>query len=133
MITWLQTNGFGENTSESGLISPNGNNNDGYIKPSLDNNDVNEEFEDYSLPDPGLKETEIPEQEDIATLPIYDYTVIVKKANLRMGPGKNYSIVNTLSFGQHVQSLNESRGIWFKIKSEDGDVGWIGKRLILKN
>ena len=90
-------------------------------------------FEDYSLPDSDIEETELPEKEEIATLPVYDYLVIVKKANIRMGPGKNYSIVNTLSFGQQLQSLNETKGVWIKIKSEDGDIGWIGKRLILKN
>ena len=126
-------NGFGEDTSESALISPLENNYDGNVEPTLENNNVNEVFEDYSLPDSDIEETELPEKEEIATLPVYDYSVIVKKANIRMGPGKNYSIINTLSFGQQLQSLNETKGVWIKIKSEDGDIGWIGKRLILKN
>ena len=63
----------------------------------------------------------------------FDYEVVVNKANIRKGPSKKYSIVGTLYRGQKVESLDESKGVWMKIRSEYGYEGWMGKRLLKKS
>lgn len=62
----------------------------------------------------------------------FNHTVVVKRANIRNGPGKNYSIVSVLSNGSRVALLDENLGIWTKIKLRDGREGWVAKRLISK-
>ena len=62
----------------------------------------------------------------------FNHTVVVKRANVRNGPGKNYSIVSVLSNGSSVALLDENLGIWTKIKLRDGREGWVAKRLISK-
>jgi len=131
--------GISENTSESGLLYSPGNGVDGYVEASVDKSQPEEKvenqvkIENLLLPESEIKDTNSPKQQEVASQPVYDYTVIVKRANIRKGPGKNFVIVSTLSFGQQLNALNESKGAWVKIKTEDGDIGWIGKRLILKN
>ncbi|MGI9533789.1 MAG: SH3 domain-containing protein [Thermodesulfobacteriota bacterium] len=123
----------GDNADNSTLIRPSDNNVEGSIVSSIDESDTTEKVEDILETVPGIEDEELSPKKEVATQPEYDYSVIVKKANIRKGPGKSYGIVNTLIFGKQVQILNDDKGIWVKIKSEDGDVGWIGKRLILKN
>lgn len=51
-------------------------------------------------------------------------------ANLRRGPGINYYIISTATPGEKLEYLNEQRGIWMKIKTKDGEEGWISKKLV---
>ncbi len=51
-------------------------------------------------------------------------------ANLRSGPGINFSVISTAEPGDKLEYLNEQRGIWMKIKSKDEEEGWISKKLV---
>ena len=62
----------------------------------------------------------------------FNHKIIVKRANIRNGPGKSYGIVSVLNYGTSIALLNESQGIWTKIKLPDGREGWVAKKLITK-
>jgi len=51
-------------------------------------------------------------------------------ANVREGPGMIYSVVFIVESGQEFIDLNEKKGIWLKIKMNDGREGWISSKLI---
>jgi hypothetical protein len=51
-------------------------------------------------------------------------------ANLRSGPGINFSVISTAYPGDKLEYLNEQRGIWMKIKTKDEEEGWISKKLV---
>ncbi len=51
-------------------------------------------------------------------------------ANVREGPGMIYSVVFIVGSGQEFIDLNEKKGIWLKIKMNDGREGWISSKLI---
>jgi len=87
------------------------------VKPS--------ESEEYMLSESGTSNPKLIEGD-------FNHTVVVKRANIRHGPGKNYSIVSVLSNGSRVALLDENLGIWTKIKLRDGREGWVAKRLISK-
>ena len=87
------------------------------VKPS--------ESEEYMLSENGTSNPKVIEAD-------FNHTVVVKRANVRNGPGKNYIIVSVLSNGSRVALLDENLGIWTKIKLRDGREGWVAKRLISK-
>jgi len=62
----------------------------------------------------------------------YNYKVIVKRANVRKGPGRNYGVVSVATFGTRVAMLDENSGIWTKIRMQDGKEGWVAKKLLSK-
>jgi len=49
--------------------------------------------------------------------------------NLRSGPGKDYDVVGYVNHGDEVQVLKKS-GEWSRVKTEDGDKGWIKTKYI---
>ena len=51
-------------------------------------------------------------------------------ANVREGPGINYPVAFIVESGQEFIDLNEKKGIWLKIKMNDGREGWISSKLI---
>ena len=51
-------------------------------------------------------------------------------ANLRKGPGINYTVISTAEAGDKLEYLNEQRGIWMKIKTKDEEEGWISEKLV---
>ncbi len=53
-------------------------------------------------------------------------------ANLRKGPGINYTVISTAEGGDKLEYLNEQRGIWVKIKTKDEEEGWISEKLVRK-
>ena len=55
--------------------------------------------------------------------------VKVKKANLRMGPGKNYEIVASALYGV-VFKPGKKDGEWLQVSHDDGTKGWIHKSLV---
>ncbi len=55
--------------------------------------------------------------------------VKVKKANLRVGPGKNYEIVATALYGV-VFTRGRNDGSWVQVTHSDGTKGWLHKSLI---
>jgi hypothetical protein len=87
------------------------------VKPS--------ELEEYILSESGTSNPSVFKAD-------FNHTVVVKRANVRNGPGKNYGIVSVLSNGTSVALLDENMGIWTKIKLLDGREGWVAKRLITK-
>lgn len=55
--------------------------------------------------------------------------VKVKKANLRVGPGKNYEIVATALYGV-VFTPGRTDGNWLQVTHQDGTKGWIHSSLV---
>lgn len=55
--------------------------------------------------------------------------VKVKKANLRVGPGKNYEIVATALYGV-VFTPGRTDGNWIQVTHSDGTKGWLHKSLL---
>ena len=55
--------------------------------------------------------------------------VKVKKANLRVGPGKNYEIIATALYGV-VFTPGRSDGNWLQVTHSDGTKGWLHKSLL---
>lgn len=62
----------------------------------------------------------------------FNHEVIVKRANVRKGPGRNYGVVSVATFGTMVAMLDENSGIWTKIRMQDGKEGWVAKKLLSK-
>jgi cell wall-associated NlpC family hydrolase len=55
--------------------------------------------------------------------------VVVDVANLRNGPGTNYTRIGRLKQGQTVQLLGRNAD-WFQIKTSGGQVGWLHAELV---
>jgi SH3-like domain-containing protein len=55
--------------------------------------------------------------------------VKVKKANLRIGPGKNYEVVASALYGV-VFSPGKRDGEWMQVSHNDGTKGWIHRSLV---
>lgn len=57
--------------------------------------------------------------------------VIVKRTivNVRKGPGTNFRVVFQAKKGVSFRLLKR-KGKWFKVRHEDGDVGWIHRNLV---
>lgn len=55
--------------------------------------------------------------------------VKVKKANLRIGPGKNYEITASALYGV-VFKPGKKDGYWLQVSHGDGTKGWIHKSLV---
>lgn len=55
--------------------------------------------------------------------------VKVKKANLRIGPGKNYEVVASALYGV-VFKPGKRDGEWMQVSHGDGTKGWIHKSLV---
>jgi hypothetical protein len=57
------------------------------------------------------------------------YTVSVKRANVRTGPGTSYKVYKTYSKGEQFEGTGNSQSdgsrMWYEIKIEDGDTAWI--------
>lgn len=62
----------------------------------------------------------------------FNHKIIVKRANVRKGPGRNYGVVSVATFGTRVAMLDENSGIWTKIRMQDGKEGWVAKKLLSK-
>lgn len=74
--------------------------------------------------------TETPQPTPTETVAPTSYRVPTN-ANLRSGPGTNYSVVTTLQAGESVRLLarTEDSG-WFQVATEKGDEAWIAAFLI---
>ncbi|MDA2918220.1 response regulator [Desulfobacterota bacterium AH_259_B03_O07] len=57
-------------------------------------------------------------------------TITVVGANIRSGPSTNYNIVGLAKSGDLLESVNEERGNWMKVRKLDGTEGWISKKLV---
>ena len=62
----------------------------------------------------------------------FNHKVLVKRANVRKGPGRNYGVVSVVTYGTQVAMLDENSGIWTKIRMQDGKEGWVAKKLLSK-
>lgn len=59
------------------------------------------------------------------------HEVIVAGANLRMGPGTNFPVLDTLEQGTRVRFLRKGEDGWVKLKAADhGRIGWMAGYLI---
>jgi hypothetical protein len=57
-------------------------------------------------------------------------TVIGSGAYVRGGPGINYPIFSVVKKGEVFERLDGELGKWIKIKTQDGTVGWISKKVV---
>ncbi|HXG31557.1 MAG TPA: SH3 domain-containing protein [Thermodesulfobacteriota bacterium] len=57
-------------------------------------------------------------------------TVIGPGAYIRGGAGMDYPIFSEVKSGEVFERLDEERGNWIKIKTRDGTVGWISKKVV---
>ncbi|MGY3438652.1 MULTISPECIES: SH3 domain-containing protein [unclassified Marinovum] len=58
-------------------------------------------------------------------------TKVVSRANLRLGPGTNFPVLDTLSGGSEVRVLRRTNDGWIKLKSsENGRIGWMADFLV---
>lgn len=57
-------------------------------------------------------------------------TVIGAGAYVRGGPGIDYPIFSVVKEGEVFERLDGERGNWIKIKTGDGTVGWISKKVV---
>jgi len=55
--------------------------------------------------------------------------VKVKRANARKGPGKEHPVVFTADTGVSFQVLGK-KGDWVKVRANDGDQGWVFRKLL---
>ena len=72
------------------------------------------------------------ENERRRSIPAYDgetSVVSVSTANMRDGPGKRFPVLQRLAFGTVLVRL-ERREDWYRVRTKDGDDGWIHKALI---
>lgn len=65
----------------------------------------------------------------------YATVIVAGGANIRSGPGTNYSIVTTASYGETLKLLQDSRidsyGYqWLKVEKSNGLWGWIREDLV---
>lgn len=65
--------------------------------------------------------------------PVCAAHVIVKAANLRAGPGKNYSIIKQLSEKDYLHVWGQTPdGQWLCVADDAGDAGWLYHSLLEK-
>jgi hypothetical protein len=57
-------------------------------------------------------------------------TITGPGANIRNGPGINYSVLAIAKGGEILENLHEKHGIWIKVKQYDGTEGWVSKKLV---
>jgi hypothetical protein len=57
-------------------------------------------------------------------------TITGPGANIRNGPGLNYSVLAIAKGGEILENLHEKHGIWIKVKQYDGTEGWVSKKLV---
>ena len=73
---------------------------------------------------------------DVKASKLYDegvkYTVSVKGANMRSGPGTSYRTVQSVYQGNVVTAYAED-GEWLCIQTESGVLGWVKNTLVTKN
>jgi len=62
----------------------------------------------------------------------FDSKILVKRANVRKGPGKSNGVIAIVTYGTRVAMLDEQSGIWTKIRLQDGMEGWVAKKLLSK-
>jgi len=55
--------------------------------------------------------------------------IIGARANVRSGPGTNYSVISTLSQGTQVKAVGK-QGSWYQVTLPNGEVGWIYQTLL---
>lgn len=56
---------------------------------------------------------------------------VVSRANLRLGPGTNFPVLDTLNGGTEVRVLRQTSDGWIKLKSsENGRIGWMADFLV---
>ncbi len=60
--------------------------------------------------------------------PVY---VNVRRSNVRKGPGANYKAIRVMSEGDALTAVG-SKGNWYKVVLEDGQVGWINRRAVTR-
>jgi SH3-like domain-containing protein len=58
-------------------------------------------------------------------------TVVVDKANIRSGPGKNYDVLWSVGKYYPVETIKKS-GQWYKIRDFEDDEGWVFHTLLGK-
>lgn len=58
------------------------------------------------------------------------YTIRVRGANVRSGPGKGYDVVTVVRSGDTFEKSGEETDRWMKIRTETGLQGWIAKSLV---
>ncbi len=54
----------------------------------------------------------------------------VSYANIRSGPGMNYTILTKAPRSHTLYNLNDESGSWIKVRTKDGVEGWISKNLV---
>ncbi len=57
--------------------------------------------------------------------------VNVRRSNVRNGPGPDHKALRVMSAGDGLEVIG-SKGNWFKVKLEDGKVGWINRRAVTR-
>ncbi len=57
--------------------------------------------------------------------------VNVRRSNVRNGPGANYKAIRVMAQGDALTAIG-SKGNWYKVKLEDGKVGWINRRAVTR-
>lgn len=63
-------------------------------------------------------------------IPQYTEAVVnVGRANIRNGPGTNYTVVNTVSSGARLPVTDTTRD-WVRVSLHNGNTGWISRNLI---
>ena len=58
------------------------------------------------------------------------YVVSTKTLNIRTGPGKNYSVIGTLSQGDSVNVINKTNSEWWEINI-DNEVGYVYSSMLM--
>ena len=58
--------------------------------------------------------------------------ITTNRANYREGPGKEFNVIGVLAKGDEVLSLEETKGIWIKIKTKEGTQGWVALKFLKK-
>lgn len=58
----------------------------------------------------------------------WDAEVVSRGLNLRSGPGANYAIIRSLSFGDELSVLGQSRdAYWLYVATSNGTMGWVAR------
>jgi uncharacterized protein YgiM (DUF1202 family) len=58
------------------------------------------------------------------------YVVVIESANIRRGPGVEFPTRSVAKKGEIIENLDDKQKYWIKIKTQDGEVGWISKNLL---
>ncbi len=82
-----------------------------------------EQIDEYKSLSEEEEKVKTSHQEDILT-------ITGVGANIRSGPGINYNIVGLAKSGDLLESVNEERGNWMRVRKLDGTEGWISKKLV---